>query len=378
MEPTKIIDSDGHVVEFSFTKDENGKYVEGNDCWKEYLEEKYRDRRPRIVVDNWGHENFLFEGKMIPDEQEFGKYFGMYDHILRPGGYDPHLRLKDMDEEGIDISVLYPTMYLWLELLTDDVQFNAAMNRAYNNWLADYCQADPKRLIGVANLPLVDIEESCKELRRAVKDLGFVGVKMPPIVWGKMLDHPDFYPLYEEMQELDVPLGIHNHALATRDIPVAQFDRRFPLIQACCFPHDNMLACGAIIFGGVLDRFPRLRVAFLESGCSWVPYWMSRLEQHGEYSEIGYEFPGMKKGVREHMKGEQVYYHVESEEVVLPAVFEEMGAEHFMYASDYPHYGDSITSFGEVAKWQNMQTIDDSARRQVLGDAAARFYRLDS
>ncbi len=200
---------------------------------------------------------------------------------------------------------------------------------------------------------------------------------MPPIVWGKMLDHPDFYPLCEEMQELDVPLGIHHHVLGTQNIPAAQFEKRFPLLQAACFPHDNMLACGALIYGGVLDRFPKLRVAFLESGCSWVPYWMERLEQHTEFSKIGYAFPGMKKSVSEHMKGEQCYYHVESEEVVMPVVLKEMGEEHFMYASDYPHYGDAITAFGEVAKWQKMEGITDSARRKILGENAARFYRLD-
>ena len=81
--------------------------------------------------------------------------------------------------------------------------------------------------------------------------------------------------------------------------------------------------------------------------------------------------------MKEHVKGEQMYYHAESEEVVAPVVLKEMGAEHFMYASDYPHYEDSITAFGGAATWKEMDGIGDSARRQVLGDAAARFYRLD-
>jgi predicted TIM-barrel fold metal-dependent hydrolase len=203
-------------------------------------------------------------------------------------------------------------------------------------------------------------------------------MKMAPLVFRKMLDHPDFYPLYAELQELDVPLGIHHSGAVQADTGAAQYDKRMPLRQAACFPHDTMLAMGGLIYGGVLDRFPKLRVAFLECGCSWVPYWMKRLEQHSEFAEIGFEFPGMKKSVIEHMKGEQCYYHAESEEFALPLVLKEMGEEHFMYASDYPHFGDAITAFGEVAKWKQLDGIPESARRKVLGDNAARFYRLDS
>ncbi len=80
---------------------------------------------------------------MAPDPVDFCKHFDIYDHILRPGGFDPYARLKDMDVEEIDVAVLYPTIYLWMELLTEDAQFNAALCRAYNNWLVDYCKADP-------------------------------------------------------------------------------------------------------------------------------------------------------------------------------------------------------------------------------------------
>ena len=379
MKEQKVIDSDGHVTEFSFTRDDRGQFVEGKEIWSEYLEKKYLQRAPKVVVNEWGHHAWLFEGIGIPAQgQDFGKYCDVFGGFFdRAGGFEPKARLKDMDQEGIDQAVLYPTLFLGLELLTKDVQFSTALARAYNNWLADYCSADRRRLKGAAVVPLISIEESCKELRRAVKDLGFVAIKMPPLVFRKMLDHPDFYPLYAELQELDVPLGIHHHVMALDDTGVAKYDERMPLQQAACFPHDTMLAMGGLIYGGVLDRFPKLRVAFLECGCSWIPYWMRRLEQHTEFAKIGYPFPGMKKSVIEHMKSEQCYYHAESEEIVLPLVFKEMGEQHFMYASDYPHYGDAITPFGAVAEWKRLTSIPESARRKVLGENAARLYRLD-
>jgi predicted TIM-barrel fold metal-dependent hydrolase len=378
MKHTQVIDSDGHVWEVNPIRDSQGRVVEIQEMWSAYLEERYRERRPRIIRDNWGHHHLLVEGRIYAhDPVDQGKHFDIFDHITGPGGFNPHARLKDMDQEGIDVAVLYGTFYLGLELVVKDVKFNAALNRAYNNWLADYCRADSKRLKGIANLPLVDIEESCKELRRAVKELGFVGVKMPPVVWGKMLDHPDFYPLYAEMQELDVPIGIHHHVGAGVDTPVLNYEKRFPIVQALCMPADNMLACACLIYGGVLDRFPRLRVAFLESGCSWVPYWMARLEQHTIFAQVGYDLSLMKKSVVDHMRGEQCYYHAESEEAVLPEVLRAMGEDLFMYASDYPHFGDAASMFGAVAEWREQERITESARRNILGKNAARFYRLD-
>ena len=377
MERTEVIDSDGHVWEVNPVRDSDGRVVEVQDIWSEYLEEEYQPRRPRMVRNQWGHYQLMLEdGFYGKGRIDGGAQFDTFDHITGAGGFDPYARLKDMDKEGIDVAVLYGTFYLGLELLVKDGKFNAALNRAYNDWLADFCKADPKRLKGVANLPLVDIEESRKELRRAVKELGFVAVKMPPIVWGKMLDHPDFYPLYEEMQELNVPLGIHHHVGAGVDTPVVNYENRFPIVQALCMPADNMLACACLVYGGILDRFPKLRVAFLESGCSWVPYWMARLQQHTIFTQVGYQLPLMKKSVTEHMLGGQCYYHAECEEAVLPEVLKAMGEDLFMYASDYPHFGDASSMFGAVREWREQNRIAESARRNILGSNAARFYGL--
>jgi uncharacterized protein len=368
MERMKVLDSDGHVVETeeTFTK---------------YLEAPYRERRPRRIRDSWGKDRWMVEGRIaVPDPVDAG-YMGDWDDLtlVRKGGVDPFIRLKDMDEEGIDTAVLYGTLSSALPLMTEDAEYSAALCRAYNNWLADYCQADSHRLKGIAILPYQDMEEAKRELRRAVKDLGFVGVHVPPIIFGKTLDSPDFYPMYEEAQELDVPLGIHHHLIVARDISVSAYVRQSPMLQACAFPFDNMIACGCLIYGGVLDRFPKLRVGLLEAGCSWVPYWMARMDQHLLFREVGYPLMVNKKTVPEYMKTGQLYYNAECEEVVLPAVVAEMGEDYFMYASDYPHYGDIIGGlpFGVVAKWHKREGLSESARRKIVGENAARFYRLE-
>src|SRR5438046_1468181 len=135
MERTQVIDSDGHVWEVNPVRDSQGRVVEVQEMWSEYLEEKYRERRRRIICDNWGHHNLMVEGRIYAhDPVDLGKHFDVFDHITRPGGFDPYARLKDMDQEGIDVAVLYGTFYLGLELLVKDVKFNAALNRAYNNW----------------------------------------------------------------------------------------------------------------------------------------------------------------------------------------------------------------------------------------------------
>ena len=367
MESFRVIDSDGHVVETEET-------------FTNYLEAPYKERRPRHIRDSWGKDRWMVEGKIAVPDPVDASYFDDWDKLtlVREGGRDPRLRLEDMDKEGISVAMLYGTLSSALPLMTEDAKYSAALCRAYNNWLADYCRADSRRLKGVAILPYQDMDEAKRELRRAVKELGFVGVHIPPIIFGKTLDCPDFYPMYQEAQDLDVPLGVHHHLLVGRDISVSALVRG-PMLQACAFPFDNMIACGDLIYGGVLDRFPKLRVALLEAGCSWVAYWMARLEQHLMFREVGYPLMLNKQPVTEYMKGGRIYYNAECDEVALPAVVKEMGEDYFMYASDYPHFGDILEGlpFGVVEKWKKREGIPESARHKILGDNAARFYRLD-
>jgi len=165
---TKIIDSDGHIVE-------------PRSFWSDYIDPKFRDRMPRIAKDADGIERMAV-GNSSPRSSiyapaamcipgglatpELARKLTWDD--LRPGSSDPHARLSDMDSEGIDVSVLFPSIGLGFVAIAD-TELSSAACRAYNNWMRDFCAAAPRRLYSVAPVPLHDVSASIAEMRRVVK-----------------------------------------------------------------------------------------------------------------------------------------------------------------------------------------------------------------
>lgn len=363
MKDHMVIDCDGHVSETE-------------EMWAEYLEPAYREQRPRIIRDNWSKEVWLVEGRIYSyNAADWGQKLPGWWELAntRPGGIDPYARLKDMDETKIDIAVVFGALMAGLNTL-HDAGLVGAMCRAYNTWARDYCQVDPQRLKFVAYVPLHTIEEAVHELHRAVKQCGAVGVAIAPSLWrvlGKNLDDAYFDPLYATLQELDVPLCLHDSGVATQDTAGGErMTDMFPLMHAAAFPFDNMIACGRLIYAGVLDRFPRMRVAFLESGLGWVPFWLDRLDAH---TKMPYPLANKKKP-SEYIRSEQCYFSFEADDQDLPAAIQRVGAERLIYASDYPHWDSEVE--GAIDEVNNNPALQDAVKPQLLGSNAARLYRL--
>src|SRR5205823_1051086 len=130
----------------------------------------------------------------------------------RPGGFDPHARIPDMDLDGIDAAFLYPSVGLFSGAIKEP-RLAAAVCRAYNRWLADYCQPYPDRLFGVAMLPMQSIELAIEEMRYARKELGMRASFLRPNPYnGRMLHHPDYEIFWKEVEELDLAIGLHEGA----------------------------------------------------------------------------------------------------------------------------------------------------------------------
>ena len=169
-----VIDADGHILE-------------PLDLWNKYIDPKFRDRAPRLVIDpKTGKEKLDVEGQLLGSQQGMGGIGGvgarqgavkaaeMKYEEGRPGGFDPHKRIPDMDADGIDAAFLYPSLGLFSGAIHDP-ELAAAVCRAYNRWLADYCKPYPDRLFGVAMLPLQSVDLAIAEMRFARKELGFRG-----------------------------------------------------------------------------------------------------------------------------------------------------------------------------------------------------------
>ena len=200
------------------------------------------------------------QGVVKPDTMEYAKG--------KTGGFDPHERIPDMDADGIDAAFLYPSLGLFAGAVQDP-ELAAAMCRAYNRWLADYCKPYPDRLFGVAMLPMQSVELAIEEMRYARE-----GTRLPrrlhpaePVHGNKMINDPIYEPFWHAAEDLDFAIGFHEGA--TSGMPTVGVDR-FEADRAArhIISHtmEMMLAAMSVIWGGVVDRHPKLRIALPRIG----------------------------------------------------------------------------------------------------------------
>jgi uncharacterized protein len=360
-----IVDADGHVVE-------------PEAAWAGLPDHQ----RPRIAADASGYEHVLVgatevlavplgtlarPGSSFDDPSTFRPLAE-----AQPGGSDPTARLADMDREGIDQAVLYPTIGLYFSLVEDPAGA-VALARAYNDWLAAYCAADPRRLFGAALLPLQDPEAAAHELRRAITELGFVaGFVRPNPCAGRSLPDRAYAPLWRAAEELDVPVGVHEGSSVS--VPTLGSDRPFnPLIlHAVSHSFEAMLACAQLIAFGVLERHPGLRVLFLESSGGWAPFWLERLDEQAE--SFGGFCPELALRPSEYF-ARQCAISFEVGEATLPALAPCVGSERIVWGSDYPHHDATFPGAVDAIR-ATVAPCPTATQARVLGVNARNLYRL--
>jgi uncharacterized protein len=252
---------------------------------------------------------------------------------MQGSGFDPDRMLRDLDTEGLDAVALYPTLCLmapWLPRIGGE--FAAAIASAYNDYVHDFCAADRRRLRPVAAVAPHDIGQAMREIERSEKR-GFIGVFVRPNpLYERTLAHPDYWPMYEMLQSLDLPLGIHEGTHSY--LPTAGLDR--VTTQAghhiVCHPLEQMLAFVSLHEAGVFDRFPRLKVLFLECGTLWVPYWLERIDaERGQYRST------QSGRLAADVFRDQCFVTAEVDDHFLPAVVSMIGDENILLSTDYPH-----------------------------------------
>jgi len=359
-----VIDADGHVTE-------------PTTVWTDYLEPAFRSRAPRVVFDERGRPCGLIDDRVVMRHAmllTLGPDYRFDPEKIRPGGSDPQARLADMDTEGIDVAVLYPSIGLFVSEVEDGA-LSAALCRAYNDWLADYCRAAPRRLVGVALLPLVDVDASVAELERATERLGFRGAFVRPNPQGgRAVHHLANDRLWQCAERLGVPVTIHEGLTDT--LPTLGRDRfENPVMQhVLSHPFEQMAACAGLILGGVLERHPGLKVAFLESGAGWLPYWLGRLDSHQE--TWGTLLPPLPMKPSEYFRRQCVISTDPEDETTAPVVHA-LGGDCVVWSSDYPH-PDSVFPGAVTKSLASMASLPEEARRKVFATNAARLYGIDA
>ena len=360
-----VVDADGHVVE-------------PMSAWTSVPEA----HRPTVHRDRHGFEHVVVAGTEIlavPLGTLATPGAGFSDPATFrsleeawPGGWDPALRLTDMDAEGIDQAVLFPSVGLYFWAL-DDSFAAVDIARAYNDWLASYCQADPSRLFGAAMLPMQDPAATVKELRRAHDELGFPAVFVRPNpCCGRSLSDPAYEPVWDAAEECGVAVGVHEGSSVI--LPTLGSDRPFnPLVlHAVSHSFEQMLACAQLIAFGVLERHPGLRVVFLESSGGWAPFWLERLDEQTE--SFGVFCPQMKLKPSEYF-ARQCWISYEVDEKTLPVLAPVIGERRVVWGSDYPHHDATFPGAVDALR-RTMAGMPGPAQQLVLGDNAVELYRL--
>jgi predicted TIM-barrel fold metal-dependent hydrolase len=365
----RILDSDLHIME-------------PPDLWQRYTEEKFKHEAPiglnEVVRDLrcvhpdgrlWGmppvRANALGNGKTF--KRDVGRYQGYHDR-----GWTSQVQLEAMDIEGIDVATIYPTRGLHtLAEAHMPPPLAAALARAYNNWLYDFCQADPRRLIGVGMISPFDIDDAVAEARRCMTDLGFRGVFLRANIVNDRNWHDPYYdPLWATLVEYDVPIGFHESASsAVRQVGM-QFEPDFLLRHTYSHPVEQMMALGSFTAGGVCERHPRLRAAFLEGNCSWLPWLLWRLDEHWEmFADVWSPNTTMKPSG--YFK-RQCWVSVDCEESPLKYAIDYLGkSDNIIFSTDFPHVDAQFPhSSDEFLKLP----ISDEDKRKILWDNCATFY----
>lgn len=360
-----VVDADGHVVE-------------PLSAWAEVPQR----HRPRIERDREGFEHVLVDGTEIlavplGTLATPGARFSdpadwrALDEAL-PGGSDPVARLADMDAEGIDQAVLFPSVGLYFWALSD-AQAAYSIARAYNDWLASYCATDPTRLFGAAMLPVQDPVLAAAELRRAHDELGFPAAFVRPNpCCGRSLSDRAYDCIWEAAVETSTSIGVHEGSSVI--VPTLGSDRPFNplLLHAVSHSFEQMLSFAQLAAFGTFDRFPDLRVVFLESSGGWVPFWTERLDEQAE--SFGDYCEDMKLDPSEYF-ARQCWISFEIDEKTLPVLAPMIGEDKVVWGSDYPHHDATFPGALE-ALHRTIAPMSPRARAKVLGHNAASLYRL--
>ena len=352
MKPKRIMDGDGHVIE------------RDREIF-EYLEAPYQND---VVL---GYPFFpTLDGFQ---RGAFLARMGIYSN------YDitPQTWLDVLDKTGMESTVLYPTSGLSF-MMIQDRDWAVALARAYNNWLSDRFYGTSKRLRGMAILPMQDVGEAVKELRRAVTELGVVGVVLPSndadTGIRRGLGHPDFWPVYEEAERLNVPISVHGGA--SMNLGLNSF-KRIAMTVTLEHPVSQMIQLTSFMLEGTFDRFKKLRVGFLEAGTGWVPYMIDRLDRsftvmsrdgNSEFSSALKTLPS------EQFASGRIYFSCEGGEPSLRNLVDRIGHKTILFASDFPHETNVEHAMHEVEELLERDDLSEEAKQGIFCDNIEAFY----
>jgi predicted TIM-barrel fold metal-dependent hydrolase len=374
----KLISADSHIVE-------------PPDLYRSRLEPKFRDRMPRMErhrtrtgreYDAWYFNGIrvgtvgsvIQAGKRFEDPGAID-FLGVWDDV-RKAAYEPHAMLDELEADGVWGACLQPSQGLfWYRLPDSDLL--SGLCRAYNAWIAEFCRAAPNRLKGIGMLNVDDVDEACRDLEHCA-DLGLVGAFIPV---SPLADRPYRHPIYDRLwwtaQDREVPLLLHV-ATPRGGVPGSEFTIDINDLTAAGLTNSDYwirYSLTAMIFAGVFDRYPRLKVGSVEHETAWVPHWLKQMDF--TYCER----PTLTRGWKSrHGLLPSEYWHrnmfVEfMEDDCGIRLRDIIGVDNMLWGNDFPHAESTWPKSQEFLDRIFAGTPEDD-RRKITSDNAAKLFRF--
>ncbi len=369
----RIISSDNHVVE-------------PPDLWTDRIEPKYKGREPHVVrlpdgADRWFTDGIkgagMFAGAQpgvrFDKPESLNTLFAFED--VRPGGYIPEEQVKDMEFDGIDVSILYPTVGLQLFCTVPDSELLSATFRAYNNWLADFCSPFPNKLKGIAMVNVDDPLDGVSELERCSK-MGLAGAMITIYPHeDNPYDSPIYEPFWAAAQDLDMPLSLH--LTTNRPGPGQQYmDLDATKVSFLCnTDHWVRMSLADMIYSGVFERYPKLMVGSVEQELSWVPHFLDRLDYNYTQRVIGhttYRFKGHALPSDFHHSNVFLGFQEDALGIQMRNI---IGVDSLLWGSDYPHQEGTFPKSREIIE-EILVDCTEEEKAKIVGGNSARIYGL--
>jgi predicted TIM-barrel fold metal-dependent hydrolase len=367
-----ILSSDSHVFE-------------PPDLWTTRIDATFRDRAPRMQRLD-GVDQLVVEAQQVIagiglisnagarfEAPETISAQGRFEDVHQ-GGYDPVQHLKDMQLDGVAGEVLYPSQGLFYFKVAD-TQLMSAIFRAYNDWLAEFCSTDPERLKGIAMINLDDIQDGIKELERTAK-MGFAGAMITEYpLEDRRYDQPEYEPFWAAAQALGMPLSLHTATRRQGKIRgVGEQTLRDASSRATKVFYPATSMCD-MIFSGVFERYPNLKLAIVEFELAWVPHLLSSMDYtyRERHEEAFYRF---KDGWRpSDFFHRNVFLSFQEDEVGI-RLRDIIGVDNMMWGSDYPHSESTFPQSRQILA-QILAGVPEDDYAKIVGGNTARLYHFD-
>lgn len=359
-----VISADSHITEHP-------------DTYIKYIDPAYRDRAPRLVESEDKGALFVIDGMKRPIAMGLvaaaGKppeelaMTGTAFADLHRGGWDPEARIGDQRRDGVAAEVIYPSVGMML-CNHEDFDYKKACFDAYNRWLGEFCDPHPTRLLGCGQTAMRTPAEGVEDIR-AIHAAGLRGVMMPGDPQDADYDDEIYNPVWETAIELDIPLSFH--ILTSRNTYT-----RGPRINTfLSIIRGNQDIMGTLIFGGVFERYPELKVVCVEADAGWVPHYLYRMDhaykRHRNWLAPGVELSRMPS----EYFSENIYTTFQDDWVAFKNV-NNMNWKRLLWANDFPH-SDSTWPWSQEMLDAQTQHLTDEQTRGILCDNVADLYNID-